>query len=115
MSFFKLVSNKVIQRIDYLVLKYLTVERGRNKRKWIWKTKNFKEVTQMYIPRFLFIGFVVIMCWKIHDRVKGYKREGNNMYYEAKSRRQERLEEETKVKLQKILFLGNRLLLIHAE
>jgi hypothetical protein len=98
MSFFKLLSNKLVQRIDFLVLKYLTVERGRNKRKWIWQTKNFKEVTQMYIPRCIFIGFVVIMCWKIHDRVKAYKREGNNMYYEAKSRRQERLEEETKVK-----------------
>jgi hypothetical protein len=95
MSILKIIANKIIKHFDFLVLKHLTVERGRNKRKWIWKTKNFKEVTQIYIPRALYIGFVVYMCWKIHDRVKGLKK--GEMYYEAKSRREEKVEAETKV------------------
>jgi hypothetical protein len=43
----------------------------------------------------MFISFVVIMCWKIHERVK--KLHSGEMYYEAKSHREERVEREEKV------------------
>jgi hypothetical protein len=96
MSFFSKISKHFLKKTDEIVIKYLTVERGRNKRKWIWNTKNFREATQIYLPRGLFIVFVVIMCWKIQDRVKLLRK--YDMYYTAKSRREERVEEETKVK-----------------
>jgi hypothetical protein len=94
MTFLNKISRIVIKRIDEFVIKYFTVERGKNKRKWIWKTKDFREATQIYLPRCLFVAFVVIMSWKIQDRVKYLKK--GSMYYEAKSKREERVEEESK-------------------
>src|SRR5690348_15301673 len=101
MSILNLIKDKIIKKIDNFVFKYLTVERGINKRKYIWKTKNFREVTQLYIPRLIFIGFVVIMCWKINVNVNKLKK--NDTSYTAKSRREERVEVEEKVKNNKKL------------
>jgi hypothetical protein len=96
MAIFYQIFNRFVKKIDNFVINNLTVERGKNKRKFIWKTKNFREITQLYIPKLIFIGFVVIMCWKINDKVVKLKnKEGN---YKAKSRRQEKVEEEEKVK-----------------
>ncbi len=83
-----------LNKIDHLVIKYLTVERGRNKRKWIWKTQNFREISQLHFPRLLFTGFVVVMCWKIHNKVKDQK---NDYPYKAKSIREEQIEKQEKV------------------
>jgi hypothetical protein len=92
---FKKIGNFLVFKFDTFVIKYLTVERGRNKRKWIWKTKQFREITQIYIPRCIFIGFIVIMCWKIHEKVKDNTK--SELYYESKSIRQLKVEKETKV------------------
>ena len=92
---FKKIGNFLIYKFDLFVIKYLTVERGQNKRKWIWKTKQFKEITQMYIPRTIFIIFVVIMCWKINEKIKELKK--SELYYDSKSIRQVTNEIESKV------------------
>jgi hypothetical protein len=96
MSKYKKFSNFLISKFDYFVIKYLTVERGRNRRKFIWKTKNFQEITQLHIPRIIFIGFVVVMCWKIHNKVKI---SSDKIPYKAISKREEIIENEEKVKL----------------
>ncbi len=97
MSIWNQFSNFLIKKIDHLVIKYLTVERGRNRRKWIWKTQKFRELTQLYIPRCLFISFGVLICWKIHEKIKFFKK--GELYYEAKSLREEKVEQEMKVLL----------------
>ena len=105
MSKYKKFTNFLISQFDFLVIKFLTVERGRNRRKFIWKTKNFREITQLHIPRIMFIGFVVVMCWKIHNKVKI---SSNSIPYKTKSKREEVIEKEEKVKLKNIIK-GNRI------
>jgi hypothetical protein len=95
-KFHKKISNFLISKIDYFVIKYLTVERGRNRRKYIWKTKNFREITQLHIPRLLFVGFGVVMCWKINEKVKSLH-PNNEIQYTTKSKREESIEKEEKV------------------
>lgn len=95
MKFLKKLGNSLLTKFDSFVIKYLTVERGPNKRKWIWKTKQFREITQMYIPRTIYIVFVVIICWKINEKIKLLKK--SELYYESKSVRQEKNEIEKKV------------------
>lgn len=91
------VLNFIIKKIDNFVINNLTVERGRNKRKYIWKTHNFKEITLIYIPKLAYISFVVFMCWKINEKVKNITGNNNMSVYTAKSRREERVEEEKEV------------------
>ena len=110
MSIYKKITNFLLIKFDYFVIKFLTVERGKNKRKFIWQTQNFKEITQLHIPRMIFIGFVVVMCWKIHNKVKSDDRE---IPYKSKSQREEKIEKENKVKFN--LIKGNRILFINTE
>jgi hypothetical protein len=86
----------IIKKIDNLFLTYLTVERGRGRRKLIWETKAFRDITQLYIPKFIFFGFFVFMCWKINDRVTEL-RSDKFSHYKSKSKRVEKIEEDNKV------------------
>jgi hypothetical protein len=106
MSKFKQIKKYLILKIDELVLDYLTVERGLNKRKYIWKTKNFRDITQLHIPRLIFIGFVVVMLWKINDKIKTLKSEHHQPYH-SKSIREEKIGEERKVRKWFFKFLGD--------
>ena len=110
MSIHKKFTNYLLFKFDYYVIKFLTVERGKNKRKFIWQTQDFKEITQLHIPRFIFMGFVVVMCWKIHNKVKLHDSE---IPYKSKSKRVEKIEKEDKVKYN--LIQGNRILFINSE
>ena len=110
MSIYKKITNFLVFKFDHFVIKYLTVERGKNKRKFIWQTQDFKEITQLHIPRIIFIGFVVVMCWKIHNKVTLHDRE---IPYKSKSKREEKLEKEDKVKYN--LTKGNRIFFINSE
>jgi hypothetical protein len=95
MSLLNKLSKIILTKVDAFVIKYLTVERGRNKRKWIWKTRQFRDITQLYIPRGIFTIFVVIICWKINERIKVFKK--GELYYNSKSLRQAKVEHEMKV------------------
>jgi hypothetical protein len=95
MSLLNKISKLIIRKVDDFVIKYLTVERARDKRKWIWKTRQFRDTTQLYIPRGIFTIFVVIICWKINERIKVFKQ--GELYYNSKSLRQIKVEDEMKV------------------
>lgn len=90
------IKTYLLKQLDNFVIKYLTVERSRNRRKYIWKTNNFRETVYLHIPRMIFTGFVVIMIWKINDKVKKLK---SNRFtpYNSKSMREEKAEKETQV------------------
>lgn len=94
----------IIQKIDKLVISYLTVERGR-RRKYIWKTKVFKEAFFIHTPKVIFIGFVVIMCWKINNRIKELNGDRYRPY-EAKSDRELEVEKQNE-DIHQILNLEN--------
>ena len=95
------LKNKIVKslqkRIDKIFIDNLTVERGKNKRKYLWKTQQFREITQIYIPRTCFTLFVIVMCWKIHERVKVVKK-SSMVPYTSVSVRKEKIQKEKKVK-----------------
>jgi hypothetical protein len=90
------IINKIISKFDYLFIKYLTVERSRNRRKFIWKTKNFRELVFLHIPRMLFVFSMVYACHKINIRAKKFKNYLTNDV-EIKSEREDNIEEQEKV------------------
>lgn len=96
MNFHKKIFNYIVKRIDKFVIENLTVERSRNRKKFIWKTKQYREITQIYIPRCFFTLFIVIMCWKIHERVKILKK-SSMVPYESVSVRKEKINKEQQV------------------
>ncbi len=98
MNFKKKIKETIIKKIDKFVIDYLTVERSRNKRKFIWKTKQFREITQIMIPRCFFTLFIVVMCWKIHERIKIIKK-STMIPYESVSLRKEKVDKEKKVNI----------------
>ncbi len=90
------IKQYILKLIDELFLKYFTVERGRGKKKYIWETRIFRDITQLYIPKFLFFGFFVFMSWKINDKITDIQT-GNLAHYKAKSTRMEKIDEDNKV------------------
>jgi hypothetical protein len=91
------ILNILLKRFNKFIIDNLTVERSKNRRKYIWKTQHFREVTQIYIPRTFFTLFVVIMCWKIHEKVKMVKKSSMVPYFTV-SHRQEKINKDKKVK-----------------
>ena len=90
------IFNRIVAYIDYYFLKYLTVERSRNRRKYIWKTKTFREVVFLHIPRMLFIFGMVYACHKINNRAKKFKNTLSNEV-EIKSEREDNIDKQKKV------------------
>jgi hypothetical protein len=90
------IKQLILKKIDQLFIKYFTVERGRGKRKYIWETKLFRDVTQIHIPKLLFFGFFVFICWKINDKITDIKSD-KFIQYASKSSRIEKIEEDNKV------------------
>jgi len=90
------IINKIISKFDYLFIKYLTVERSRNRRKFIWKTKDFRELVFLHIPRMLFVFGMVYACNKINIRAKKFKNYLTNEV-EVKSEREDNIEKQGKV------------------
>jgi hypothetical protein len=95
MSYFLKFKNYLTTKLDKLFIKYFTVERGR-RRKYIWKTRDFREITQIYIPKFLFLNFFIYMCWKINTRLAVLNGERFSQY-QSKSFREEKVEADNKV------------------
>lgn len=93
MSSFKSIINSLKNVIKRKVYEKVTIEAGKNKRRYIWTTKNFRDITQIYIPRFIFLNFVVIMCWKINEKIRFIK-SSKLTPYKSKSMRQEKIEKE---------------------
>lgn len=106
MNFKKKFVDYILKKVDKFVLDYLTVERSRNRRKFIWKTKHFRDLTQIYIPRGFFTFFIVVMCWKIHERIRVIKK-STMVPYESISVRKEKIDKENKVNA--IVKIGNRI------
>lgn len=96
MSIYNKISKKIVNKLDQLFLDNFTVNRGKGKRKYVWKTKYFREISQIYIPRMIFTGFIVFMCWKINDKVRSL-RKNHLTPYTSISNRQEKVEEDNKV------------------
>jgi len=96
MNIKKKLADYLIKKLDKFVINHLTVERSKNRRKFIWKTKQFRDISQIYIPRCLFTLFIVVMCWKIHERVKVIKK-SSMIPYESISIRKEKINKDNKV------------------
>ena len=92
---------------DQMFIKYLTVERSRGRRKYIWMTQSFKEIFYIHIPRCLFIFGMVYASSKINNRAKKFKNYLTNEV-EVNSEREDNVTNESKVII--ILFIENRLL-----
>jgi hypothetical protein len=95
MSLISKVKRRIITKVNKTFIKYLTVERG-SKRKYIWNTKNFREVTQIYLPKFLFFNFFIYMNWKIMEQITSMNK---NRFepYNTMSKREEKVKEDNKV------------------
>lgn len=98
LTFKKRITNKIISTFDYFFIKYLTVERSRNRRKLIWKTKSFREIVFLHIPRMLFVFGMVYACHKINYRAKKFKNYLTNEV-DIKSEREDNIETQQKVLL----------------
>lgn len=94
-NFFAKLKFYAIKKFDYLFVKYLTVERGGGRRKFIWKTQNFREATQIHLPKLIFVIFSIVVIWKINDKIKSSIRKKD--YYTTKSLREEIAYEEQQV------------------
>lgn len=100
-KFYQKMKNKIkkylIFKINKFIIDKLTVEAGRNKRKFIWKTKNFREVTQLHIPRLIFLSFVIYMCWSINEKIKNIKKEKHSSYTSISHREEKALKDKREI------------------
>jgi len=70
---FKRIPTYFIKKFDRFIINYLTVSRPSGKRKYIWHTRQFREVANFHVPRIVFLFIACMICWKIKEKVKTLK------------------------------------------
>lgn len=80
-------------------IKYFTVERGNGKRKYIWTTKAFRDMTYLHLPKLFFIFGFSFFIYKQQLLVKKNSSKEYLQESQVYSDREENINKHNKVKL----------------
>ena len=83
------VKSKAKAIVRKFILRYLIVDRGAKKHKYIWETRDFKETMYKHLPKLLFLFCSTYACTKIYENLWKMKRDEFAPYSSLSARQSE--------------------------